>query len=209
MPFPEVPVVPGADQYAVPTPVFAPPQPSQPLPALGFGPSQPTQPVQQAPSAPPNAVGAVPIYTGGNVGPWGAGAGMGMFGGGGLPSLAGAFQAARGLVSGSAAGLVGGLLGTAVAGPLGGLAGRYLGNEFFGGQQPTQETPAFDMTPRSDLNALERAMREQQGRTGFGTYRGGSGFVTGVIDPSSMGIYEGSGMERSRAPQTSAMNQLR
>lgn len=209
MPFPQPPPVGAGNEYAVPTPVFAPQQPQQPLPQIGFAPQQ-----AQPPSAPPpqygGAIGAVPVFTGGNVGPWGAGAGAGMFGSGfgGLPSLAGAFGAARNMIS-SGAGLVGGLLGGAVGGPVGAIAGRFLGNRFFGGEQAQEQPPAFDMTPRSDLNALERSLREQGANRGFGTYRGGDGFVTGVIDPASVGIYEGSGMERSRAPQTSAMNQMR
>ena len=228
MPFPQPPTVPGAGQYSVPTPVFAPQQPTQQLPPLNAG--QGPSPAPQAPTVASGApVGAVPIYTGGNVGPWGAGSGSSMFGGGfgGLPSLAGAFSAARNMISGNAAGIAGGLIGGLMGGPVGAIAGRYAGNRFFGGPSdaglPSAWGPgaAYDQmysaaqdaqaggmqnTSPEDLAALQERM--QGGRRGFGSYRGSGGFVTGVIDPSSLGSYEGSGMDRSRAPQTAADNQM-
>lgn len=51
--------------------------------------------------------------------------------------------------------------------------------------------------------------RLDQMRTAWGARRGGAGFVTGEIAPGSLGIFEGSRMDESRAPQTAAQNQMR
>ena len=51
--------------------------------------------------------------------------------------------------------------------------------------------------------------RLDQMRPAWGAQRGNAGFVTGTIDPGSLGIFEGSRMDESRAPQTAAQNQMR
>lgn len=141
--------------------------------------------------------------TQGMTGRHGAGSPTAMFNSMALPNFGSLGERiASGLTSPMAAGVVGG----AVAGLPGMLLGRALASRL-GGEEQESAGPTMRRTSRGDLNDLEDRMG--LGRGGFRSYRGSGGNVIGLMDPSSLGIYEGSGHDRSRAPQTSADRQMR
>lgn len=139
----------------------------------------------------------------GRVGPHGAMSDSPMFNGLGLPNFG---QMGDMIAGGLGSPMVAGMLGGAVAGLPGMLLGRTLANRF-GGGETGPNGPEIRSTSRGDLNDLEDRMGIS--RRGFGSYRGGAGNVIGLIDPSSLPIYEGSGHDTSRAPRTSADRQTR
>lgn len=141
--------------------------------------------------------------TQGMTGRHGAMSGSPMFNGLSLPNFG---QMGDMVSSGLGNPMVAGVLGGAITGLPGALLGRALANRF-GAGETGPDGPEIRSTSRSDLNDLEDRMGLD--RRGFSSYRGSGGNVIGLIDPSSLGIYEGSGHDRSRAPQTSADRQMR
>lgn len=141
--------------------------------------------------------------TQGMTGRHGAGSPSPMFNSLSLPNFG---QLGDSIVGGLSSPMAAGMIGGAVAGLPGMLLGRAIANRL-GGNEEGGAGPTMRRTSRSDLNDLEDRMGIGQG--GFRSYRGSGGNVIGLVDPNSLGIYEGSGHDRSRAPQTSADRQTR